>query len=86
MYNNYKLVTLILNTKGGASETIEALTKEVDGQTVPCTKAEAEIKFLNKISSVGGNPATQSIKCVLFNSDGNIIKEDEVIKDAPIEA
>ena len=86
MYNNYKLLTLMLNTKGGASETVEAMTKEVDGQIVPCTLAEAELKLHGKITSVGGNPATQSIKCFLFDPNGALIKTDEVIKDAPIEA
>lgn len=81
MYNTYKLVTFILNVKGGASETVEAMTKEVDGQIVPCTKAEAELKMSGKIYTVGGNPATKNIKCMLFNADGNLVKIDEVIKD-----
>lgn len=81
MYNNYKLVTLTLNVKGGEAQEIEAMTKEVDGKVVPCTKAEAEIKFLNKLSSVGGNPATKSIKCFLFDADGLLVKSDEIIKD-----
>lgn len=82
MYVYYRLLTLTLNIQGGASETIEKMTKEVDGQIVPCTKEEAELKFHNKLSSVGGNPATQSIKCMLFNPEGGLIKQDSVTKPA----
>lgn len=81
MYNNYKLVTLTLNTKGGEAQEIESLTKEVEGKLVPCTKAEAELKMANKLSTVGGNPATQSIKCFLIDADGSLVKTDEIIKD-----
>lgn len=80
MYNNYKLVTLTLNTKGGESQTIESLTKEVDGTIVPCTKEEALLKFFNKLSSVGGNPATQSIKCLLLDDNGGLVKAEELVK------
>lgn len=78
MFNNYKLVTLTLNTKGGEAQTIEAMTKEVDGEIVPCTPKEAKLKFLNKLSSVGGNPATQNIKCILLDDNGNPVNVDEL--------
>lgn len=81
MYNTYYLTTFTLNTSGGASATTEAMTKEVEGQIVPCTKAEAELKMANKLSGVGGNKATQSIKCFLFDTDGNPVKVDEIKKD-----
>lgn len=80
MYVYYRLLTLTLNTSGGAGETIEKMTKEVDGTVVPCTKEEAIIKFYNKLSSVGGNKATQSIKCMLFDEMGGMIKSEELIK------
>ena len=57
------------------------MTKEEDGKVVPCTREESILKFFNKLSSVGGNPATQSIKCFLFDADGNIVKIDEVKKN-----
>lgn len=84
MYKTYKLLTLTLNTKGGEAQEIESLTKEVEGKLVPCTKAESELKMASKISTVGGNPATQSIKCFLITPEGNISKIDEIIKNAPI--
>lgn len=80
MYNNYKLVTLTLNVKGGESQTIEAMTKEVDGAIVPCTKEEAMLKLYNKISSVGGNPATQAIRVMLLDDNGGLIKVEELVK------
>lgn len=80
MYNNYKLVTLLLNTKGGASETIEALTKEVDGAIVPCTKEEAMLKLYDKMSKTGGNASVQSIKCILLDANGGQIKVEELVK------
>lgn len=81
MYNTYYLVTFMRNIEGGASSTTESMTKEVEGQIVPCTEAEAKIKMAHKLDTVGGNPSTQSIKCILFNADGNAIKVDEIIKD-----
>lgn len=81
MYNTFYLVTFTRNIKGGASSTTEAMTKEVEGVVVPCTKAEAELKMAHKLDTVGGNPSTQSIKCILFNADGNATKVDEIIKD-----
>lgn len=85
MYQYYRLLTLTLNISGGASETIEKLTKEVKDsegniKVVPCNKAEAELKFHDKIKSVGGNPATQSIRCILFDPKGDFAKVDEIIK------
>ena len=81
MYNTYYLTTFTLNTSGGATATTEAMTKEVDGQIVPCTKAEAELKMANKLSSVGGNKATQSIKCYLFDEGAYPVKVDEIKKE-----
>lgn len=83
MYKYFRLLTITLNIEGGSAETIEKMTKEVDGTVVPCTRQEAELKFHRKLSSVGENPATQSIKCILFDADGNMIKVDEVVKPAP---
>lgn len=80
MYEYYRLLTLILNSKGASSETIEKMTKEVDGVVVPCTKEESILKMFNKLSSVGGNPATQSIKCLLIDPNGGVIKVEEVTK------
>lgn len=80
MYKTFKLLTFTLNTSGGAAEVIEAMTKEVDGVVVPCTKEEALVKLYNKISSVGGNKATQAIKVMLFDAEGGMIKSEELIK------
>lgn len=85
MYVYYRLLTLTLNTSGGASETIDKMTKEVEGQLVPCTKEEAIIKFYNKLSSMGGNDATQSIKCMLFDDNGGLIKVEELVKSVIVE-
>jgi hypothetical protein len=85
MYNYFSLVTFTLNTSGGAEIVSEKLTKEVDGVVVPCNKAESELKLHDKISKVGGNKATQNIKCVLFNPNGDIIKIDEVEKETVTE-
>lgn len=80
MYNYFSLVTFTLNTSGGAEIVSEKLTKEVDEKVVPCDKAESELKLHDKITKVGGNKATQRIRCVLFNPNGDIEKIDEVIK------
>lgn len=80
MYVYYRLLTLTLNTSGGAGETIEKMTKEVEGQVVPCTKEEALLKMYNKLSSVGGNKATQSIKCMLIDDNGGVVKVEELVK------
>lgn len=80
MYKNFKLVTLILNVKGGESQTIESLTKEVDGVIVPKEEYEAELEMFKKLNSVGSNSATQSIRCMLLNPNGDIIKVEEVTK------
>lgn len=80
MYNYFSLVTFTLNTSGGAEIVLEKLTKEVDGNVVPCDEAESILKLHDKMTKVGGNKATQDIKCVLFNPNGDIIKIDEVIK------
>lgn len=80
MYQYFRLLTITLNTSGGSAETIEKMTKEVDGVVVPCTKEESILKFHNKLSSVGGNKATQSIRCMLFDENGGLIKVDEITK------
>lgn len=82
MYKSYKLVTFMVNTKGGESETVEHLYKEVDGVNVPMTEEESTFKMLKDTSTIGGNPNVQSIKTMLFNPDGNMIKVEEV--DKPI--
>ena len=81
MYKYFRLVTLTLNIEGGASETIEKMTKEVNKEVVPCTTEEALLKMFNKISSVGGNPATQTIKVLLLDDNGGVIKVEEVTKE-----
>ena len=81
MYVYYRLLTLTLNTSGGSAETIEKMTKEVDGQIVPCNKSESQLKMYNKLSTVGSNPATQSIKCMLIDENGGIIETKEVVKE-----
>lgn len=81
MYNYFSLVTFTLNTNGGAEIVSEKLTKEVDGTVVPCNETESIMKLHDKISKVGGNKATQSIKCVLFNPNGDVIKFEEVNKE-----
>lgn len=83
MYNTFKLVTFMVNPQGGESETVEHLTKEVDGQNVPCTREESIVKFYNKLSSMGGSQYVRAIKCMLFDNNGGMIKSDELIK--PIE-
>lgn len=80
MYKSFKLVTFIVNVNGGESETAERLYKEVEGTLVPMTESEAILKMLKDTSTIGGNPSVQSIKAMLFNSDGNMIKVEEVTK------
>ena len=48
MYNYYSLVTFTLNTSGGAEIVSEKLTKEVDGNVVPCDET---ITSVNRLSS-----------------------------------
>lgn len=83
MYNTFKLVTFIVNPSGGASETVESLTKEVSGTNVPCTKEESIVKFHKKMSDMGGSQYVQAIKVMLFDDNGGMIKVDELIK--PVE-
>lgn len=87
MYTFYRLVTLIMNPQGGASETIEHLMKEVEGRNVPKTEAESKVAFFNKLSSMGGSQYVQYVKCLLLDPDGNVIKVDSVEKpvSAPAE-
>lgn len=80
MYKTYMLTTITLNTNDKSAVNTEQLYKEVNGENVPCTEGEAVLKCLNKVSSVGGNPATQAIKCILLNPNGDEIKIEEVIK------
>lgn len=81
MYVYYRLLTLTLNTSGGSAETIEKMTKEVDGKVVPCNKSESQLKMYDKLSKVGSNPATQSIKCMLIDENGGIIETKEIVKE-----
>ena len=76
MYKSFKLVTFIINVNGGESETVEHLYKEVEGTLVPMTESEAILKMLKNTSTIGENPSIQ----MLFNSDGNMIKVEEVTK------
>lgn len=85
MYQYYRIVSLVVNVKGGASEEIEKCTKEITDEkgevkVVPCTKEESILKLLSKASTVGGNKATRDIKCLLINPSGDIEKIEEVIK------
>ena len=80
MYKSYKLVIFMVNVNGGESETVENLYKEVEGTSVPMTESEAILKMLKNASSIGYNPAVQSIKAMLFNADGNLIKVEEITK------
>ena len=81
MYKSYKLVVFMVNVNGGESETVEHLYKEVEGASVPMTKSEAVLKMLKEVSSIGGNPAIQSIRAILFDLTGDMIKIEEVTKD-----
>lgn len=80
MYKSYKLVTFMVNTKGGESETVEHLYKEVDGVNVTMTEEESILKMLKDTSTIGGNPNVQSIKAMLFNPNGDMIKIEEIKK------
>lgn len=84
MYKSYKLLTFMLNTSGGESETVEHLYKEVmideKATLVPCTKEESIVKFYDKLSKNGGNKAVQAIKVMLFDDNGGLIKSEELIK------
>lgn len=80
MYTFYRLVTIIMNPQGGASETIEHLMKEVDGVNVPKDETESKVAFFNKLSSMGGSQYVQDVKCLLLDPDGNVIKVDSVEK------
>lgn len=87
MYTFYRLVTIVMNPQGGASETIEHLMKEVDGKNVPKTETESKTAFFKKLSDMGGSPYVQFVKCLLLDPDGNVIKVDSVEKpvSAPVE-
>lgn len=79
-YKSYKLVMFMVNVKGGESETVEHLYKEVDGKLVPMTETEAILKMLRETSAIGGNDEVQNVKAMLFNPDGNMIKTEEIMK------
>lgn len=78
MYKSYKLVMLILNVKGGESETVEHLYKEVDGVLVPMNENEATLDMLDKTSKLGKNASVQNVKAMLFNPNGDLVKIEEV--------
>ena len=79
-YKSYKLVMFMVNAKGGESETVTHLYKEVNGELVPMTEEESILKMLKETSTIGGNDATLNVKAMLFNADGNMIKVEEVKK------
>ena len=81
MYKSFKLVMFIVNINGGESETVTHLYNEVDGTLVPMTESESVLKMLSEVSKIGGNDSTQSVKAMLFNPNGDLIKIEEVIKD-----
>lgn len=85
MYKSYKIVMFIVNPKGGESETVEHLYKEVDGKLVPMTEEEAKLDMLSKTSTTGKNDKVQSVKAMLFNPKGDLIKIEEVIKPIVVE-
>lgn len=80
MYTFYRLVTIIMNPQGGASETIEHLMKEVDGVNVPKDETESKVAFYAKLANMGGSQYVQDVKCLLLDPDGNVIKVDSVEK------
>ncbi len=71
---------IIVNTKGGESETVSQMTKEVNGEVVPMTEEESKLKMLSEVSRIGGNPTTQIVKAMLFNLNGDIIKIEDIKK------
>ena len=84
MYKSFKLVMFMVNAKGGESETVEHLYKEVDKKLVPMTEEESIIKMFKEISTICGNDAVQNVKAMLFNPDGNLFKVEEVKKPVPV--
>lgn len=85
MYKSYKLVMFVVNTKGGESETVEHLYKEVNGTLVPMKENEAILEMLSQTSKTGKNSAVQRVKALLFNTEGNLIKIEEVVNDVATE-
>lgn len=71
----------MVNVKGGESETVTHLYKEVDGTLVPMTESESVLKMLSEVSKIGGNASTQSVKAILYNPNGEAIKIEEIKKD-----
>lgn len=85
MYKSYKIVMFIVNPNGGESETVEHLYKEVEGTLVPMNENEAILDMLSKTATIGKNAKVQSVKSMLFNPKGDLIKTEEVIKDTVTE-
>lgn len=83
-YKYYRLVSIIVNAKGGESETIEKMTKEVDGKVVPCDFEEAKRKMWKALNQVGGNPSTHTMECYILGFDGET-KAHDFTENAPIE-
>lgn len=86
MYKSYKLVIFMVNAKGGESETVDHLYKEVDGSLVPMDENEAILKMLSETARIGGNPSVQRVKAMLFDTNGGLIKIEEVIKEVAEQA
>ena len=84
MYKSFKLVMFMVNAKGGESETVEHLYKEVNEKLIPMTEEESILKMLKEISTIGGNDTVQNVKAMLFNPDGNLFKVEEVKKPIPV--
>ena len=77
MFNKYFVIQIVKNMSDGVSQSIEAFD----------TEKIAKDKFYDKLSSLGGNPQTKTVRVVMLNADGLPIK-DELIDNsiyAPIE-
>ena len=74
MFGKYFVTTIILNMSNNVSQSIEAYD----------TKKQAEDKFYDKLSSVGGNPQTKKMRVLLLNSDGMQYK-DEIRDNTEVE-
>lgn len=85
MYKSYKIVMFIVNVKGGESETVEHLYKEVEGKLVPMNEDEAILDMLDKTAKFGKNASVQHVKAMLFSPNGDSIKTEEVIKPIVVE-
>lgn len=76
MFKSYKLLTMTVNINGGENETIEHLYKEENGKLVPMTNSEAIFKLSKDFSTIGGNDKTKAIKCMLFDTNGDLLKTE----------